>query len=96
MSLAVSQRCFTDRILPDLDDACVSPSRPTRVRVKGRVFYIPTAQPKPDTAYLVRVGFSHHGIGSRPFGSTATGESRNGKIEATPKEVHGAGLADEI
>src|ERR1017187_8351460 len=54
-----------------------------------------TAGPETRTTYFVRVGLSRNWIGAGTRWSDTAAEAGHGKVEASPKELHRAGLADE-
>src|SRR5689334_12007825 len=65
------------------------------VGVKGGVLNLTASRPKTHAAHFVRIGFAGNGIGAGACRRATTRKARSGKIEAAPKEVHRAGLANE-
>src|SRR5208337_4119323 len=67
-----------------------------RVGIKGRVFNISAARPEANAAHLVGIGLSRHSIGAGSLRSSPAGKTAHRKVEASPEEMHGTGLADEV
>src|SRR4051812_41725715 len=65
------------------------------VGIESRSLNIPAPRPEASAAYLMGVGLLCHRVGSRARRGAPARKARDGEIEAAPKEMHGAALADK-